>query len=611
MVDELVHGDVGPVLSEAEYDSITAHSLNNQVRGDLIMSNTAATGLIRLAISGTQGAVLAAGANDPEYVTSLLAVAAGATLNPGAADAVLEFQESAAFRARWRYDIAANAFELGIRDNVGTEDTIFSVAGEGATHAMTIGGATLGVLTMTFASLSGIAHADLDDAPTDAHHTEVHTIASTGPHAQSGLTIGHYLRALTSTTFDFAAIVDGDVPATHAGSAHHTRSHTMPSTADHSATAWRVFYSDGSGNIIELPLGTAGQHLESSGTTSAPTFETPAGGHTRLHAMTDTLDHSATNWRLFHSNGAAAVVEIIFGAAGTYLRSTGASAAPAFSAILDADVPSTHAGTAHHGAGHTMATGTSDHSADNWRVFHSNGTGGVDQLALGAAGTYFRSAGTAAVPTFSAILDADVPSTHAGSAHHTRSHTMPSTSDHTATNWRVFYSNGSGNVIELVLGAAGTHLESAGASAAPIWGSASDWTEIVKPSDEGIMNSVTLQNDDDFLFTAAANGEYIVELYMLMITPASADFKCDWTVPSGTSKQAGGEGLGGGGFESLGNAGLLSLEGVFADQLYKIWAHFSIAGTGGTVQFRWSAVTTNPTPTEVLQHSVMRWRRID
>lgn len=50
---------------------------------------------------------------------------------------------------------------------------------------------------------------------------------------------------------------------------------------------------------------------------------------------------------------------------------------------------------------------------------------------------------------------------------HTRSHTMTSTSDHTAGNWKVFYSNGSGQVVELALGESGTILKSNGAAAAP------------------------------------------------------------------------------------------------------------------------------------------------
>ena len=56
---------------------------------------------------------------------------------------------------------------------------------------------------------------------------------------------------------------------------------------------------------------------------------------------------------------------------------------------------------------------------------------------------------------------------------HTRSHAMTGTSDHTASNWSVFYSNGSGQVTELALGAANTVLTSNGASSAPSFAAAS------------------------------------------------------------------------------------------------------------------------------------------
>lgn len=42
-------------------------------------------------------------------------------------------------------------------------------------------------------------------------------------------------------------------------------------------TAWRVFYSNGSGDIVELALGVDGTFLKSNGATSAPTFSVPAG----------------------------------------------------------------------------------------------------------------------------------------------------------------------------------------------------------------------------------------------------------------------------------------------------------------------------------------------
>ncbi len=64
------------------------------------------------------------------------------------------------------------------------------------------------------------------------------------------------------------------------------------------------------------------------------------------------------------------------------------------------------------------------------------------------------------------ITDA-ASSSHTHAQLHDRSHAITSSSDHTAGNWRVFYSNGSGVVTELALGASGTVLTSGGASAAP------------------------------------------------------------------------------------------------------------------------------------------------
>ena len=68
MANELIHADVGSQLDESEYDGILAHILNNQAQGDLVKSNTAATGLDRLA-KGADGTILVAGASDIAYET--------------------------------------------------------------------------------------------------------------------------------------------------------------------------------------------------------------------------------------------------------------------------------------------------------------------------------------------------------------------------------------------------------------------------------------------------------------------------------------------------------------------------------------------------------------
>ena len=41
---------------------------------------------------------------------------------------------------------------------------------------------------------------------------------------------------------------------------------------------WQVFYTDGSGDVQDLTLGSDGEYLMSNGATSAPSFETPDGG---------------------------------------------------------------------------------------------------------------------------------------------------------------------------------------------------------------------------------------------------------------------------------------------------------------------------------------------
>lgn len=58
----------------------------------------------------------------------------------------------------------------------------------------------------------------------------------------------------------------------------HDRSHAITSTSDHTAGNWKVFHSNGSGQLVELALGADGTYLKSNGASLAPSFATPAGG---------------------------------------------------------------------------------------------------------------------------------------------------------------------------------------------------------------------------------------------------------------------------------------------------------------------------------------------
>lgn len=131
---------------------------------------------------------------------------------------------------------------------------------------------------------------------------------------------------------------------------------------------------------------------------------------------------------------------------------------------------------------------------------------------------------------------------------HSQSHAITSTSDHTAGNNKVFYSNSSGQVTELALGAANTVLTSNGATSAPsfaavsagatnLWIPASAWiprttTGCGVDSTELSTNKV---NTDQLLFDTATE-EYAQALVMM---PSNYNYgtitaRFYWTASSGS-----------------------------------------------------------------------------
>ena len=180
-----------------------------------------------------------------------------------------------------------------------------------------------------------VAHSATTGQGTDDHHAEAHTVASTGPHAQSGLTSGHFLRASAATAFDFAAIQDADVPASHSGSTHAAVQAAAEATAAADTDA-----------DISTHEGLADPHtgyrLESADHTHATTG---LQGGTIAHSVTTgqgTDDHHAEAHTVA-STGPHAQSGLT---AGHFLRASAATAFD-FAAIQDSDVPASHSGSTH------------------------------------------------------------------------------------------------------------------------------------------------------------------------------------------------------------------------------------------------------------------------
>jgi len=218
-----------------------------------------------------------------------------------------------------------------------------------------------------------------------------------------------------------------------------------------SPTAWRLFYSNGTSVLTELTLGADGTYLKSNGATTAPTFDTPSGagdlkadGTVPLTADWDMGSYTPTALRFIsdQTTGTApftvASTTVVTNLNADTVDGESASAFQDASAVLDtyagidpsANVQSLlgaadyanmrsqldlEAGTDFYSiaaadAAFQATTTNLDtiSSPTAWRIFYSNGTSVLTELALGTTGTVLTSNGTTAAPTFSSAGTGDV-----------------------------------------------------------------------------------------------------------------------------------------------------------------------------------------------------------
>jgi len=146
------------------------------------------------------------------------------------------------------------------------------------------------------------------------------------------------------------------------------------------------------GSTSGLPIKTG-----TSGVLEAGAFGTSAGQfaqgndarfHDRSHAMTSTSDHTAGNWKVFHSNGSGQLVELALGANDTFLKSNGASAAPSFATPAGGGGSSiTGTGIAYVRSGGNNTTGTIGNPSLPYLTAQAAWDAGARNLELGG-GSY-------------------------------------------------------------------------------------------------------------------------------------------------------------------------------------------------------------------------------
>ena len=144
------------------------------------------------------------------------------------------------------------------------------------------------------------------------------TGANTAANARTNLGLGNAAELNTGTTAGTVAT------GNHTHAQLHDRAHAITSASDHTAGPWKVFHSDGSGQVTELSLGAANSVLTSNGAAAAPSFQTLSATTTNANNLTGGVAGSIP-----YQSGAGTTAMLSAGTSGQVLRSNG-SAAPSW-----------------------------------------------------------------------------------------------------------------------------------------------------------------------------------------------------------------------------------------------------------------------------------------
>lgn len=125
----------------------------------------------------------------------------------------------------------------------------------------------------------------------------------------------------------------------------------------------------------------------------------------------------------------------------------------------------------------------------------------------------------------------------------------------------------------------------------PVWA--------VKTSDQSVTSSTTLVNDTQLAATLAANATYFFDLALMIVANDTAQFKSQFTGPSGATANFGIMGFNTGAVFGATTRGISSSV-VFTGNstaVVPLWMRGNVqtSGTSGTFQFQWAQNTSNAT----------------
>lgn len=132
---------------------------------------------------------------------------------------------------------------------------------------------------------------------------------------------------------------------------------------------------------------------------------------------------------------------------------------------------------------------------------------------------------------------------------------------------------------------------------------------ITKSVDETIDTDTIMGSDAELQFVPGINSVHVIELTLMVISPAAADIKVGWSVPSGATVQWGASSEV---FGPLLTAGTPELPTDGTNQLIMVYAVVRMGSTAGVVAFQWAQSTSNGGDTKVLKNSTLKaWKVLD